>query len=150
MSNKSITLIELVIFIAVVAIALIPVISLFNYALGRVGTNQIMTRAVLLAEGLMEEISDDDFFSFKGVNETNDPNTFDILNGNFDSWFEPGWHFRVQYRYINPNTADLGQSAAELAVGSRSNFLRVYLEVWHQNFSDKRARLWSILTPRTY
>jgi len=149
MSNKSITLIELVIFIAVVAIALIPVISLFSYALGRVGTNQIMTRAVLLAEGRMEEISDDDFFSFKGVNESNSPTVFDIPDSTF-TWFESGWHYRVQYRYINPNAADLGQPAAEVAVNSRSNFLRVYLEVWHQNYSNKRAKLWSIITPRTY
>lgn len=145
--KKAVSLIELLVVIAVIAISITPLLNLFSKALNTVVTNQIMIRGILLAEGLMEEVIDDDFYSFKVFNDSNDPNVFDTEDATF-TWFESGWHYRTQYRYINPNyNGDLASSGAEIPVDGRSNFLRIYLEVWHEEFPYKKVRLWAILTP---
>lgn len=153
MKNRGITLLELCILIAVIAISVPPLLYLFNQALRGYVIQEKMTTANFLAQLLMEQYLSMDFYDLrKGYNTPNDLGQWDFGPYTFDNpWNIPDYSYKVSLRSINPDYAgNLNDTAAELGSGHPSNFLKLKVEVWHNNFSDKKVTLLTIVTPTKY
>lgn len=156
MRKRGITLIELCVFILLVGICALPIIMMLNYSLRSSATELIMTTAIGLAEGKMEELIGKDFYAlreeYRGYTGNTTGDQFFVGTAPINSY-----KYNVTIKPINPAYlgTDFADTAAEVTVPAgqptpHGNFLRVYLEVWNKSLPNKRVRLYTILTPHRY
>ncbi|MFH1201990.1 MAG: type II secretion system protein [Candidatus Omnitrophota bacterium] len=146
--NKGITLLELCILIAVIAISVPPLIYVFNTALKGYVIQEKMTTANFLAQLLMEQYLSMDFYDLRKGGPSNPENctAFNPPTGNFSTEGFGEYLFNLKIVSVNPDAADLGSSGAELPTNC-SNFVKVEVQVWHQNFPDRKVKLVTLVTP---
>jgi len=141
--NQGLTLIEIVIVIVVLAIAMLPLLSMFANVVRDSAEEQIIPTANLLAQELMEEIiskryDEMEYPGFKdgsytwtqkrylgpdtGTGEdSQDKSTFDDVD-DFKDWLEdplpnfPGYSSRVEVFYVFPGDLD-----TEATIGNRES-----------------------------
>jgi len=154
--KKAVTLLELCIIIAVGAVCVVPLLAMFSTAIRNTVNTESIARSIFLAQELMEEQLTTDFDTLaQDDNHDNVPDR-DNTTGIFD-WPnrppEERYRWRIFARFVNPNAADLGQTAAEITTG-RSNYLRIRVSVNRvQGTSPEVAitqpvTLSSLVTPR--
>ncbi len=155
-NRRALTLIELVIFVAVVAICVSPLLMIFSQALKAMAENEEMELALLLAKGIMEDYMGRDFYDLKPTNGTRT----DYGNCGPNN----GYYYWVGILPIDPTEADLGGGDSIHFGGgpnvNNSNFLRIEVLVnkdywqgdWYSNWfkPKKRIKLVTIVTPHNY
>lgn len=142
---KGITLIEMLLVIVVTLIIAIPLILLFTQALRGQALAQIMETNILLAQAKIEEVLGKDFYNVKKDTYNcvfNSLGGYSGVTGEFSNY-----QYRVCVDYINPNLADLGESAILTPAGARSNYIFVKVEVYNIGFPNKIVTLRTIITP---
>ncbi len=137
--QQSATLIELVIFIAVLAVCISPIFLLFKYAIDTGIQNDLIIQLTYLAQAKMEELLLRDFFDLRDNNPGSESGNFSSLGAKFQDY----WYIIFKH-CLNPN--DL----TPLASGARSNYLRLHLRVWNTDYPNKWVELYLLRTPVKY
>lgn len=91
--KKGFTLIEVVIFILLLGIALVPLIGVLGNALHSSAGHHAIRTATYLAQGLMEEVSGKNFEDIESF----------TLEGSGLSTIHPGFAAEVDVRYVLPD-----------------------------------------------
>ncbi|MBU2541620.1 MAG: hypothetical protein KJ593_06935 [Candidatus Omnitrophica bacterium] len=149
---RAVSLIELLILMAVLAISVSPLLFMFNNAFRSQEMNLIITKATFLAQEIMETQTFRDFYDLQNdaivyLDQTGDfSSLLGICTGN-ECVQEPDYNFQYSIRCIYPNVADLGSAAAVLPLGEYSNYVRINARVWHNDFPNRVVELATLVTP---
>jgi hypothetical protein len=173
-NSKGVTLLELILGIATLAICSLPLMSIFAASAKASTNNLVNSTMVYLAESKMEEMLAWDFFSLENSDYENTG-----VSGNFSSplnnyqWRVEAFPINPTYVYSDPdnNVVDINKNFAENApctyLGSNwpnsptentvvcshsynnigGNYLRMYVRINNAQQSNKIIELWSIRTP---
>jgi len=133
---SAVTLIELVIFIAIIAIAVPSLLALFNHQLKMLEKSRVITQATYLAQQIMEEeVFARDFYELRGTDPQG--NTLPIPAGTFGADF-PRYKWQIITRSVNAEANDF-DALSWGTDGGFSNYLRVEVVVF-QDINDNNSR----------
>ncbi len=119
----------------ILAIAVPPMLALFNYVMRSSAMEETMTSCTFFAQGKMEEVLAMDFFNMENADTA----------GTWITPFGTGCAHFIDTEYIDPNSGNTTTPFNLLS--GRGNYLRITVRTRHSLFTDKVIELQTIATP---
>ena len=162
--KRGLTLLELCIVIAVLIICAAPLLLGLSAVSFQGAKAEFYNVATPMCEGIMEDFLKFDYFDRNSsyyvdgayrdiVWLVRDLETYNI---DYDLTDFPGYKYRVQIKFINPNYSDNlndsgavlpDQNSTDTGCIDRSNFLRIRVTVTHDNWPGKQVEAVTLVTP---
>lgn len=149
-SKGGFSLLELSSMLLILAIAVPPMLAVFNYIMRSGAREEAITVSTFLAQGEMEGILSRDFFDMEGLDTKLVFQTCAAAGQPFENY-----EFLLRTDYINPATGvppstftiTSTRDGGGNITGGRTNYIKVTISVRHKRLTPATTTLETIATP---